>query len=246
MGDVKDSMTDSEESMCDIVMVTDGKKEEAIINMVIEELHSRNADRMPLCEMYRLVLSRCTKKQRNLISTMREFLSLLRASRRFSEEGQELCDMVIKLNGLESSPLNMPVSDAVRTSLGPRGMDKMIQSGKGEVIITNDGATILKELQVVHPTAKMLVELSKAQDIEAGDGTTTVVIVAGELLDAAQKLLNKGIHPTAISDAFQSAAAKAEEILQNMATPIDLDDTDLLVKIAKTSLNSKVRFSMFI
>ncbi|CAG2122664.1 unnamed protein product, partial [Medioppia subpectinata] len=98
------------------------------------------------------------------------------------------------------------VSDSIRTSLGPKGMDKMIQSANGDVTITNDGATILKQMQVTHPAAKMLVELSKAQDIEAGDGTTTVVVIAGSLLDASQKLLLKGLHPTRISDAFQSAA----------------------------------------
>ncbi|GMT16735.1 hypothetical protein PFISCL1PPCAC_8032, partial [Pristionchus fissidentatus] len=132
------------------------------------------------------------------------------------------------------------VADAVRTSLGPRGMDKMIQSGNGDVTITNDGATILNQMSVIHPTAKMLVELSKAQDIEAGDGTTTVVVIAGALLDAAQKLLVKGIHPTAISESFQRAASQAEVILQNMATPIDLANDELLVKLATTSLNSKV------
>jgi T-complex protein 1 subunit delta len=94
------------------------------------------------------------------------------------------------------------VSDVVRTSLGPRGMDKMIQDSKGHVLITNDGATILKQMEVVHPTAKMLVEISKAQDIEAGDGTTSVVVIAGALLKAAQDLLAKGIHPSAISDGF--------------------------------------------
>mmetsp|Transcript_35325 Transcript_35325/g.34357 ORF Transcript_35325/g.34357 Transcript_35325/m.34357 type:complete len:132 (+) Transcript_35325:3-398(+) len=94
------------------------------------------------------------------------------------------------------------VSDVVRTSLGPRGMDKMIQNGKGQVLITNDGATILKQMEVVHPTAKMLVEISKAQDIEAGDGTTSVVIIAGALLKACQDLMEKGIHPSAISDGF--------------------------------------------
>lgn len=85
------------------------------------------------------------------------------------------------------------IADAVRTSLGPKGMDKMIQSGDGSVTITNDGATILKQMQVVHPAAKMLVELSKAQDIEAGDGTTTVVVIAGAFLDAASKLLARGM-----------------------------------------------------
>merc|ERR1719342_435655 len=85
------------------------------------------------------------------------------------------------------------LSDAIRTSLGPRGMDKMIQNSKGEVTITNDGATILKQMQVLHPAAKMLVELSKAQDVEAGDGTTSVVVLAGSLLDASQGLLERGI-----------------------------------------------------
>jgi T-complex protein 1 subunit delta len=132
------------------------------------------------------------------------------------------------------------VADAIRTSLGPKGMDKMIQSASGDVTITNDGATILKQMSVVHPTAKMLVELSKAQDVEAGDGTTTVVVTAGSLLDAAERLLQKSIHPTTISESFQRAAAKAEEYLTGMATPVDLNDRELLMKIASTSLNSKV------
>ncbi|EGT59619.1 hypothetical protein CAEBREN_05033 [Caenorhabditis brenneri] len=132
------------------------------------------------------------------------------------------------------------VADAVRTSLGPRGMDKMIQSGNGDVTITNDGATILNQMSVIHPTAKMLVELSKAQDIEAGDGTTTVVVMAGALLDAAQNLLSKGIHPTTISESFQSAATEAEKILEEMSSPVDLSNDALLNKMATTSLNSKV------
>ncbi|KAF5300032.1 hypothetical protein FQR65_LT09289 [Abscondita terminalis] len=132
------------------------------------------------------------------------------------------------------------VSDAIRTSLGPRGMDKMIQAGNGEVTITNDGATILKQMNVIHPAAKMLVELSRAQDIEAGDGTTTVVIIAGALLSAAEKLLGRGIHPTAISESFQRAATHAVEILTNIATPVELGNKDQLIKSASTSLNSKV------
>jgi T-complex protein 1 subunit delta len=132
------------------------------------------------------------------------------------------------------------IADAVRTSLGPRGMDKMIQQGNGDVTITNDGATILNQMNVENPTAKMLVELSKAQDIEAGDGTTTVVIIAGSLLDAAQRLLQKGIHPTTISEAFQRAAQTAKETLTAMSTPVDMGDNQLLVNIASTSLNSKV------
>ncbi|KAB0385157.1 hypothetical protein FD755_000113, partial [Muntiacus reevesi] len=108
------------------------------------------------------------------------------------------------------------VADAISTSLGPKGMDKMIQDGKGDVTITNDGATILKQMQVLHPAARMLVELSKAQDIEAGDGTTSVVIIAGSLLDSCTKPLQKGIHPTIISESFQKALEKGIEILTDM------------------------------
>ncbi|XP_059168665.1 T-complex protein 1 subunit delta-like isoform X2 [Physella acuta] len=132
------------------------------------------------------------------------------------------------------------VADAIRTSLGPRGMDKMIQSSNGDVTITNDGATILKQMQVLHPAAKMLVELSKAQDVEAGDGTTSVVVLAGSFLDASSNLLQRGIHPTVISEAFQRAAAKSSEILETMVTPLDLGDRESLLKSASTSLNSKV------
>merc|ERR1719474_2313873 len=116
----------------------------------------------------------------------------------------------------------------------------MIQDPKGEVTITNDGATILDQMKVIHPAAKMLVELSKAQDIEAGDGTTSVCVLAGSLLDAADKLLQKGIHPTSISESFQKAAAKSVEILTGMSTPVDLSDKESLLKASNTSLNSKV------
>merc|ERR1712127_1070759 len=127
-----------------------------------------------------------------------------------------------------------------RTSLGPKGMDKMIQDPKGEVTITNDGATILDQMKVIHPAAKMLVELSKAQDIEAGDGTTSVVVICGSLLQAADRLLKKGIHPTSISESFQKASAKSVEILTAMAMPVDLSDREKLLQSANTSLNSKV------
>ena len=132
------------------------------------------------------------------------------------------------------------VANAIRTSLGPRGMDKMIQSGSGDVTITNDGATILKEIQVIHPAARMLVELSKAQDIEAGDGTTSVVVLAGSLLNASQTLLTKGIHPTTISEAFQRAADRATKLLEEMSVPVDLSDRESLLKSATTALGSKV------
>jgi len=132
------------------------------------------------------------------------------------------------------------LSDAIRTSLGPRGMDKMIQDAKGEVTITNDGATILDQMRVIHPAAKMLVELSKAQDVEAGDGTTSVVVLAGSLMEAAEKLLKKGIHPTAISESFQKASAESVRILESIAKPVDLGDKEKLLQSANTSLNSKV------
>jgi len=132
------------------------------------------------------------------------------------------------------------VADTVRTSLGPKGMDKMIQDPKGEVVITNDGATILEKMKLFHPTAKMMVELSKAQDVEAGDGTTSVVVIAGALLEAAEKLLKKGIHPQTITEAFLQAAEKAEEILDSVAVPVDLSNREQLIQAASTSLNSKV------
>ena len=132
------------------------------------------------------------------------------------------------------------VADAIRTSLGPRGMDKMIQTGKGETIITNDGNTMLRDMSVMHPAAKMLVDLANAQDIEAGDGTTSVVVIAGSLLGAAQRLLGKGIHPTIISESFQRAAAQAVKILEAMSVPINLGDRQTLLKAASTSLSSKI------
>lgn len=132
------------------------------------------------------------------------------------------------------------VSDAVRTSLGPRGMDKMIQDARGGVLITNDGATILEQISVMHPVAKMMVELSRAQDLEAGDGTTSVVVICGALLGAAQQLLDKGIHPQTIASAFVDAAAQAEPILQQMSIPVDLKNREILIETAATSLQSKV------
>ncbi|GFR45499.1 hypothetical protein Agub_g6885 [Astrephomene gubernaculifera] len=132
------------------------------------------------------------------------------------------------------------VADAVRTSLGPRGMDKMVAAPNGEVIITNDGATILQKMTVTQPAAKMLVELSKSQDVVAGDGTTSVVVICGALLKKCQELLEKGVHPTIISDSFSKAAAKACEILESIAIPVDMDDREALIRAANTSLSSKV------
>lgn len=119
-------------------------------------------------------------------------------------------------------------------------MDKMIRSGRGETIITNDGSTMLKSMSVLHPTAKMLVQLSNAQDIEAGDGTTSVVVICGSLLGAADRLLGKGIHPSVISESFQRAAAAAVKVLHDMSHPIALTDTQALLQAANTSLSSKI------
>ena len=132
------------------------------------------------------------------------------------------------------------VADAVRTSLGPRGMDKMIQTARGETIITNDGSTMLKSMSVLHPSAKMLVDLSAAQDVEAGDGTTSVVVIAGSLLGAADKLLGKGIHPSVIAESFQRAAGAAVQVLHDMSVPVSLTDTTTLLQAATTSLGSKI------
>jgi len=132
------------------------------------------------------------------------------------------------------------VADTIRTSLGPRGMDKMIQKGEGEVLITNDGATILSQMQVFHPTAQMLVQLSKSQDIEAGDGTTGICVIAGALLQACSELLSKGIHPTMIAESFKLAAAKAKEVLVGMARPIDINDKPSVLDAVNTCLSSKV------
>merc|ERR1712054_310665 len=131
------------------------------------------------------------------------------------------------------------IADIVRTSLGPRGMDKMVIDGRGDVVVTNDGATILKQIQVQSPAARMLVELSRSQDTEAGDGTTTVVVIAGSLLNSAKALLSK-LHPNVISRSFRMASDKAVEILEGMAVPIDLSDRETMIKNAATSLNSKI------
>ena len=131
------------------------------------------------------------------------------------------------------------VAEAVKTSLGPCGMDKMLVTSFGDVTITNDGATIMKELDVQHPAAKMLVEVAKAQDNEVGDGTTTAVILAGELLAKAEELLNKNVHPIVIIDGFKKASEKAQEVLEKIAIPIKIDDEKTLRQVAATSLSSK-------
>jgi len=133
------------------------------------------------------------------------------------------------------------VSDVIRTSLGPRGMDKMVAQADGEVVITNDGATILNKMEVQQPAAKMMVELSKSQDVVAGDGTTSVVVICGALLKKSLELLDKGIHPTLVSDAFDKACSFAMKYLEDeVAIPVSIDDRESLLKAANTSLSSKI------
>ncbi len=131
------------------------------------------------------------------------------------------------------------ISDAVRSTLGPRGMDKMLVDSLGDVVITNDGVTILREIDVDHPAAKMLVEVARTQDEQAGDGTTTAVILSGELLKKAVDLIDSNIHPTIIAGGYRLAATKAQEVLDKVATPVDIKDTETLKKIAGTAMISK-------
>ena len=132
------------------------------------------------------------------------------------------------------------VADLVKTSLGPRGLDKMLVDSLGDVTITNDGATILKEIDAQHPAAKMMVEVAKTIDTEVGDGTTSSVIFAGALLEKAEKLLEKDVHSTVIVDGYQAAAEKSLELLADFAKSIKPDDQESLIKIAKTSMQSKL------
>jgi len=132
------------------------------------------------------------------------------------------------------------VADLVKTSLGPRGLDKMLVDSLGDVTITNDGATILKEIDAQHPAAKMMVEISKTIDTEVGDGTTSSVVFAGALLEKAEKLLEKNVHSTVIVDGYQTAAEKALELLAHISRSVVSDDRESLLKIAKTSMQSKL------
>jgi len=131
------------------------------------------------------------------------------------------------------------VAEAVRSTLGPRGMDKMLVDSLGDVVITNDGATILKEIDIQHPAAKMIVEVAKTQDEEVGDGTTTAVVLAGELLKKAEELLDQEVHPTVIANGYKIAADKAVEILNSMAIDVSPDDEEKLKIVASTALTGK-------
>lgn len=132
------------------------------------------------------------------------------------------------------------IAEIVKSSLGPRGMDKMLVDNLGDVTITNDGATILKEIDVQHPAAKMMVEVAKSVDNEVGDGTTSSVVFAGALLEKAEELINKDVHPSVIVDGYNAAADQALKLLEKIATNVDVSDKNLLAKIARTSMDSKL------
>jgi thermosome len=131
------------------------------------------------------------------------------------------------------------ISEVLRTTLGPRGMDKMLIDSLGDITITNDGAAILDEVEVEHPAAKMMVEVAKTQDDMVGDGTTTAVVLAGELLRRAEELLDQNIHPTVIVSGFRKAAKRAVDSLEKLGNPVDLNDRETLKKVALTSMSSK-------
>jgi thermosome len=150
------------------------------------------------------------------------------SQRTFGREAQRNNIMAAKL-----------VAETVRTTLGPKGMDKMIVDALGDITITNDGVTILQEMQIEHPAAKMIVEVAKTQEDEVGDGTTTAVVIAGELLKNAERLLEQDIHPTVIARGYRMAEAKAQEILLKMAENIGEKDDDALRKIAMTAMTGK-------
>jgi len=150
-----------------------------------------------------------------------------------------------RTRGKEALRLNIMVaktiSEALKSTLSPKGMQKMLVDPFGDVVITHDGATIMKEMEVEHPTAKMMVDLAKAQEQEVGDGTTTVVILAGELLSKAQELLDLGIHPTIILEAYRKAAKYAIDVLESkLAEKVQWNDKELLKKVAKIAMGSKL------
>ncbi|RLI95678.1 MAG: thermosome subunit, partial [Candidatus Altiarchaeales archaeon] len=131
------------------------------------------------------------------------------------------------------------VAESIRTTLGPRGMDKMLVDDLGDIVISNDGATIVDEMNIEHPAAKMIVEVAKTQDDEVGDGTTTAVVLAGGLLSNAEDLLDKNIHPTIIARGYRMAAIKADKILREIGKDVSIDDDKLLTRIAITAMTGK-------
>ena len=152
------------------------------------------------------------------------------------EDIQRLMGKDAQTNNITAAKM---VSEIVKTTLGPKGMDKMLVSPTNDIVVTNDGATILTEMQIEHPAAKMMVEIAKTQEVEVGDGTTTAVMLAGKLLENAEKLLSRKIHPTVIAKGYRIAAEKAEEILNEISLKVSLDDRDVLKQIAMTAMTGK-------
>ena len=153
-----------------------------------------------------------------------------------SEESQ-------RTSGKDAQSMNITagkaVAEAVRTTLGPKGMDKMLVDSMGDVVVTNDGVTILKEMDIEHPAANMIVEVAETQEDEVGDGTTTAVVVAGELLGKAEDLLDQDIHATTLAQGYRQAAQKAKEILDDIAIEVSAEDEDVLTEIAATAMTGK-------
>ena len=152
------------------------------------------------------------------------------------EDIQRLMGKDAQTNNIAAAKM---VSEIVKTTLGPKGMDKMLVSPTNDIVVTNDGATILTEMQIEHPAAKMMVEIAKTQEVEVGDGTTTAVMLAGKLLENAERLLSRKIHPTVIVKGYRLAAEKAEEILNEISLKVSLDDKEVLKQIAMTAMTGK-------
>ncbi|MFC6725584.1 thermosome subunit alpha, partial [Halobium palmae] len=148
-----------------------------------------------------------------------------------------------RTSGRDAQSMNITagkaVAESVRTTLGPKGMDKMLVDSSGGVVVTNDGVTILKEMDIDHPAANMIVEVSETQEDEVGDGTTTAVVIAGELLDQAEELLDSDVHATTIAQGYRQAAEKAKETLEEKAIDVTAEDRETLVKIASTAMTGK-------
>jgi len=153
-----------------------------------------------------------------------------------SEETSSFSGKLAQRNNIAAAKI---VADTVRTTLGPKGMDKMLVDPMGEVIVTNDGVTILEEMQIEHPAAKMIVAVARTQENEIGDGTTTAVVFAGELLKQAEKLLEMSIHPTVLIKGYRQAAKKAKEILDSISEDVSIRDVELIKKIAVTAMTGK-------
>ncbi|MFB6185700.1 MAG: TCP-1/cpn60 chaperonin family protein, partial [Halobacteriaceae archaeon] len=151
-----------------------------------------------------------------------------------SEESQ-------RTSGKDAQSMNITagkaVAESVRTTLGPKGMDKMLVDSSGNVVVTNDGVTILKEMEIEHPAANMVVEVAETQENEVG--TTTAVIIAGELLSEAEDLLDQDIHPTTLAQGYRDASVKAKEILDDLSIEVSPDDTEILEQIAATAMTGK-------